>query len=440
MSKNFRKIFDDADCEELDIVLDKLQVDELDKDTLKSIKRKAFSKMKIEKKSERKSSLFRIVAVAACVCFAITVVVTLPMMKGKDESHADNNLEEESLTDKNWISTPSPNENDILFLSALTKHVESDKVSEELLKLFKNADTVRSVPLLGTYLEETNIRVYMFFNEGEICSTALLSFDTKGDPVDIELTEFAQTDTSEYLYIDAHSNESCYSAVKNCMEIDPNFEIIGIVFSTSGYHFTFPIGRCKGENVIKYFFNEPMLFNLVEPFESIEQGRDAFSEYLSEKEAIKAQLPIFLWNDVQFYESGFWNSYSLEYMYNDTKENQDQISPIVQYIDSCIAIPLLDENFSEGVLVSHLLYYRNELIGEVVICWKADAGTAVAVYCDISQKREDGTYVKMDKSEYQKVIERARELYPYIEIAGVIFKEDSYIPFGYEEGQIVYMK
>ena len=325
------------------------------------------------------------------------------------------------------------------FLSALEAYVSSDKVSETLLNAYKGADTVKSVPILGTFLEPTDVVAYMFFNDGEICSTALLSFNTKGDPIDIELTEFAKTNLNDYTVIDAQSKESCYSSVKECLSINPKFEILGIVFNDSGYPATLPIGRCKGETVIKYFLNEPMSFNLVEPFETIEEGRVAFAKYLAEKDAIKAQIPIFSWETANFYETGFWRMYSLDYVYDDTEEYQNMILPNVEAVDSWISIPLLDEELNEGVLISHLLYFRNQLIGEIVIMKKSDS-SVVAIYADIAEKSGDGTYISIEKSEYQKAIEKAISFYPNVDIEGVIFRDGKYIPFGYHGDSMILME
>ncbi len=326
------------------------------------------------------------------------------------------------------------------FLSALETYVESDKVSDTLLKAYKEADTVKSVPVLGTYLETTDVVAYMFFKDNSICSTALLSFDIKGEPVSIELAEFAETDISKYPFIDTHSNEACYIAIKECLSTDPDFEILGVVHSNSGYQTTLPIGRSKGETVIKYFFNQPMSFNLVEPFESIEEGRIAFAKYLVEQDAIKSEIPIFSWKTEKFYENGFWRKYSLDYIYDDTAENKDKILPFVEaeIVVSWISIPLLDEELNEGVLISHLLYYRNQLIGEVVIKENQDYSVS-AIYARIAHKDADGAYVPIEKSEYQKAIESAASDYSHIEIEGVIFDEGRYIPFGYQGDEIIYM-
>ena len=202
---------------------------------------------------------------------------------------------------------------------------------------------------------------------------------------------------------------------------------------------TIPIGRAKGDETIKYFMNqEPNAFNLVEPFESIEEGRIAFAKYLAEMEEIKAQLPKFLWETERFFEDGFWSPYSLEYVFDDKEENINKIHLIKYDVDSWISLPLLDEELNEGVLISHLLYYRNKLIGEAVIS-RDPQNNLVAVYIEVAQKTDDGAYIAMEKSEYQKSIEKARELYPTIEMEGVMFKDGTYIPFGYQDEEIILM-
>lgn len=324
-------------------------------------------------------------------------------------------------------------------LSALNEYVDTDSVSETLLKSYNDADAVRAIPILGTYLEETNLVLYMFYKDASFCSTATLEFDVKGDPIDIELVEFASTDPDDYYYVDAISNESSCLAIMSCIEALPDFEILGIVYDNIGYPMTIPIGRAKGDETIKYFMNqEPNAFNLVEPFESIEEGRIAFAKYLAEAEEIKAQLPKFLWETEKFYEGGFWNAYSLDYVFEDNEENINKTEYIRNDAESRISLPLLDEELNEGVLISHLLYYRNKLIGEVVISCDPQDNLA-AVYFEVAQKTDDGAYIAMEKSEYQKSIEKARELYPNIEIEGVMFKDGTYIPFGYQDEEIILM-
>lgn len=381
------------------------------------------------------------------IIILITVLLSAIMMIGC--SVTGDSTSEENMTDVKNINVgriesdtnEAPNNNttsDIEFLSALEKYASTDAISETLLRTYKEADAVRPIPILGPYLEETNIVAYMFFKNNSVCSSALLSFDTKGDPVDIELTEFAESDISKYPFIVAHSNESCYSSIKQCLSIDPDFEILGLVFNTLGMQTTLPVGRCKGETTIKYFYNEPMSFNLVEPFESIEEGRIAFAKYLAEREDIKAQLPKFLWETERFFEDGFWSPYSLEYVFDDKEENINKIHLIKYDVDSWISLPLLDEELNEGVLISHLLYYRNKLIGEAVIS-RDPQNNLVAVYIEVAQKTDDGAYIAMEKSEYQKSIKKARELYPNIEIEGVMFKDGTYIPFGYQDEEIILM-
>ena len=89
-------------------------------------------------------------------------------------------------------------------------------------------------------------------------------------------------------------------------------------------------------------------------------------------------------------------------------------------------------------MISHLLYYRDKLIGEVVISCDPQDNLA-AVYFEVAQKTDDGTYIAMEKSEYQKTIEKARELYPTIEMEGVMFKDGTYIPFGYQDREMILM-
>ena len=118
------------------------------------------------------------------------------------------------------------------------------------------------------------------------------------------------------------------------------------------------------------------------------------------------------------------------------------ISPLTFLVDAVITRPLLDESFKEGELITHLVFYRGAFIGEVVLndC-QEEKGYFVILceYAKIAEMGADGSYIPLGKSEYQKAIEKAGELYPDIEIEGVVFKEGKYMPFGYSGDEIVYL-
>ena len=362
------------------------------------------------------------------------------ILESEKVAGGSNDLDDgENDTDASKVPLDELEQNKIVFLSALDKHIASDTVSETLLKAYGDADNVMPIPIFGTYLEETDVVLYAFFKDEVVCSTAMLSFNIKNNPVDIELVEFAQTDTSKYPYVFAHSNEACYLEVKECLTVMPDFELLGIVLNDAGYPSAIPVGRCKGETVIKYFFNEPLNFNLVEPFETIEEGRIAFAKYLAERDTIKMQLPVFPWKNARFFEGGVWMEYSLDDMFDDSNVgNKNKIMPMQSDVDSWIALPLLDENLQEGIFISHLLYCKNKLIGEVITVRGANE-QLFGAYIEVAEKANDGTYIPIEKSEYQKAIETARSLFPHIEIKGVIFKNGEYIPFGYQGEEVVYL-
>lgn len=57
----------------------------------------------------------------------------------------------------------------------------------------------------------------------------------------------------------------------------------------------------------------------------------------------------------------------------------------------------------------------------------------------MAEKSEDGTYISIEKSEYQNAIEKAISFYPNVDIEGVIFHDGKYIPFGYHGDSMILM-
>lgn len=136
------------------------------------------------------------------------------------------------------------------------------------------------VPALGPYLEATGKKVRVSYNsDGEVVKTEAIDDGTsvKGKYSDVYKTgsNVAKTVTD--------------FVIKNY----PDFKIIGYVYSNvEPFQEVYPIGYYKDSPYIQYFYNQPVDFLLVDKFKTIEEGRQAFEDYMETRENILSQTPV----------------------------------------------------------------------------------------------------------------------------------------------------
>ena len=107
--------------------------------------------------------------------------------------------------------------------------------------------------------------------------------------------------------------------------------------------------------------------------------------------------------------------------------------------DTVAAIPLLDNNLQENVYVLHLLYYRNNLIGELVIKREktADGFIYTPVWENAAKKDANGEYIGIAQSQYEKLVSKAQASKTTWDDVGVVFN-GQFVPVGYEQNKLTF--
>ncbi len=313
-------------------------------------------------------------------------------------------------------------------IAYLDTFIKSGEATKELQNSYNISDNIETVPILGTYLEETNLVTYLFYTDGEFSSAVTLSIEETSS--EIKIGEFFKNLNAEKRY-GTVDDEYCFSKLSACMKNHANFEIKGLVYSASGYTTIYPVGCVKGENTLKYIDNDGEIkcFNLVDPFSSIEEGRVAFEKFLKTKQSQISSMTIFEW------DSGTEYTYTWGFM----RWYQDENALRFEYLndfDNMIVVPLLDENGNEGVYILHLLYYHNTLIGEIVL--KQTDGAPVSVWENISTKNSDGTYKGIEICEYSKIMNEAKSKDETFVPTSVTFSDNTFVPNGFIENEFYY--
>ncbi len=309
-------------------------------------------------------------------------------------------------------------------------HYNSGRASKRYCDLYQFSDDISVLPVYGTYLESMDMVAILFYKDGFFVGTATLKFELAEEQA---ITE--EFDTFNYTTVpDALSDLVCYYETLSCIENYPEFQIMGVVYNFKG-DTLIVIGKNEGERYIKYILGEPQFFRLVEPFETIEQGRQAFSEYLTRREEIVSSLQVFPWKTSTLNDRGYMNKYER----NDVFISQDYEVEldVLSVYDSLSVIPLLDSNCQENVYVLHLLYYHNRLVAEFVIENTTDADgnhLYACVWKNVADKNNDGTYKDLNESRYEQIIALAQSFICSTEdpnneeIIGVSFSSGDFYP------------
>lgn len=294
----------------------------------------------------------------------------------------------------------------------------------------KKPDRVESIPVLDSYLKETNQVAHLFFKDNELVN--VVTMDVKETLTEAQITEFSQKPTRDNPYLEALSDEHCFARISVCIENYPSFNIIGVVYNTSGYPTIYPVGINKGEKTIKYVAGEPTAFGLVDPFTSLDEGRKAFENYWQIKNAILSEMQIFKWTTTNPYynEMGYIRRYTHECVYALGLEKETQY--LWDY-DNMIVVPLTDINGKEDVYILHLLYYHNELIAELVLENKGIDSEIVYVpaWQNIAPKDEMGKYIPIAEPRYTEITKEALNKNKDFSMQGVIFNGTEFVPVGY---------
>ena len=302
------------------------------------------------------------------------------------------------------------------YLQSAEAYVKSGSARADFVERYQAADYLEAYPVFGTYLETTRKAVYLFYKNSIPVGIAMLKLNQEG--IVTEASTYVEMTTRPDI-VNVQSLEECFLVITDCIKKYPDFDILGVVYDANGFSRIYPVGICSGESIIKYVYEEPMCFSLVEPFTTIEEGRNAFKAYILQKEETLCGIPIYPWTNANFNSAGY-----LSGLYAEIDTNGLQVPFYMNIYDAVVAVPLLDESLQEDVYMLHMLYYRNQLIAELVIRKERinDRNTYTIAREQIAEKTAEGAYIPIAESEYIKALNSAVKHHSDWSIQGVVFR------------------
>lgn len=272
--------------------------------------------------------------------------------------------------------------------------IPSEEISQDfvtdLSTIIEKAESFVDVPIYGTYLEETSSVVRQYFKNNTIFATVALSDGEMIHDFDI---------------YNPLGHLKCLNVTRRCQTQFPNYPIIGYVYETDGYSVIYPIVMNTDETKVQYYFGGLSDFRMVDPFQTIADGRQAYVDYFAEQKEILSEIPIYPWTEADNnYNYSYLNKFLLDDIWDDTSliEKLSNTEFIFLY-DFYIAIPLLDDKGNEGVFVGYLLYQKNKLIAELVL--KVDESIYVADFINVADyNTQTKTFDFIETSNYEKAI------------------------------------
>lgn len=274
-------------------------------------------------------------------------------------------------------------------LQAAADYVDNAHLNGGFVTAYRQADRIEALPVYGDYLEPTDMAIYLFLRDGNTLGIAEATLAPDGTIHDERFRNL----TKPFEIFNTLSIEHCYNSLVSCLQ-DTDFTMTGIVYATRGYGQIYPVGTKEGSSVVQYWAGAPRTFLLVEPFETIEQGRHAYQTYLEQKKQILNNIAIFPWKTAQFYESGYLSRVPI-----------NQSNAFLLDYDSQLAIPIVDKLHQEGRYILHLLYFRNQLIAEVIVEQKKASDYEI-VWQNVAPKDSTGAYIPMETSTYETMLQK----------------------------------
>lgn len=290
---------------------------------------------------------------------------------------------------------------------AAANYVDNAPINGGFVTAYEQADRIEALPVYGDYLEPTNMAIYLFL-KGEntlgIAEAILASDGTIKEERFRNLTEPLEIFSSLSL-------EHCYNSLVSCLQ-DEYFTMTGIVYATQGYGQIYPVGTKEGSTILQYWAGAPRSFLLVDPFETVEQGRYAFQLYLEQKNLILNNIAVFPWKTEPFYEAGYLSRVPV-----------DSSDAFLLDYDSQLAIPILDELHQEGRYILHLLYLHNQLIAGLVIEQKTASDYEI-VWKNVAPKDSNGSYIPLKTSTYESLLQESLSKTNWLgqTVAGIAYK------------------
>ena len=303
-------------------------------------------------------------------------------------------------------------------------YVQSEDSSKWFREIYFESGLIKAYPVYGTYLEPTNLAVYAFFKDGELIGTRTMTIDVSDETL---ITTDFDTEHDGVLSYNPFSDYNCFSVMNTTVSRYETYEILGFVFCDQGAKTIFIVGKEACDNYITYLYGSPERFRLVEPFETISEGRVAFADYFEKKEIFIQNNPQYRWNNKQ-------KAFPNLNQYVNTDRNAIS-NPIYGYfLDDWIEVNLLDKDLNECKYNLYLITYHGQLVSEVVLYYDSDAAASyfdgnadIPVYERTAELGEDGKPIPMGKSMYEEFILAYKSEHGGNIPAAVIFDNGSYI-------------
>lgn len=306
---------------------------------------------------------------------------------------------------------------DLDIVDHLSLYAESDIASDAFKELYNNADDISIIPVYGRDLESTSLGVCLFSDDDVLLGTKTIHvFEEEGE---VQITEF-QMIIDDTIYYSTLSDDHCFWIISSSQADYPTFQLLGVVYKASGYQTIYPIGILDGENYIKLYYYGLFSFGWVDPFSTVEEGKDKYDIYWITRTAIIKSIPVFPWKTEVLYTEGYIN----KYRYQDVSTMGETRVDNLYDFETVIAIPLLDENGQEDIYVLHLLYIQNYLIGEVILKKQDGVGTSVsAIY---AEKTTTGGYIPLEGINYVAAVEELLVGVDETQVVGIGFDGSEY--------------
>lgn len=306
-------------------------------------------------------------------------------------------------------------------------YAQRDDSSEWFREIYLESGLIKAYPVYGTYLEPTNLAVYAFFKDGELIGTRTMAIDVSNETL---LVADFDTEHDEMLPYNPFSDYNCFSVMKSTVINCETYEILGFIFCDMGAKTIYNVGKEAGDKYITYMYGSPEQFRLVEPFETISEGRAAFADYFEQKGSFIKNNPQYRWNDKQ-------KAFPSLNRYVNTDKNAIS-NPIYGYfLDDWIEVNLLDKDMNECKYNLYLITYHGQLVSEVVLYYNDgasasyyDGNTDIPVYEKTAELGEDGKPLPMGKSMYEEFILAYKAEHGGDVPAAVVFDGGKYIAVG----------
>ena len=285
--------------------------------------------------------------------------------------------------------------------------------------LYHNADKVVMFPVVGLFFQQTDLVHYVFYEGNMAVAYAEVTLLPSGE-VDLANQPTIYTDYME--------------GINRLDETYPNAEILAMVRDSvviPSY-----VVRLADDPTLKQYQNDPRSFRHVSAFTTLEEGRALMAEYLSKMQLHYESLPVFPWkSDVNM----------RRYMPGSFEWTEDpEIDEILQAYEDMQIIPLLTGDLEEEIYALCLLYYHGDLAAEIVIrkdLSKTDssgwANNHKIVWKRVASKDENGKYIPLEMSSYQKVIQDAQACDESWIGLGVVYNGE-FLPVGHVDGNLKY--